>query len=355
MINTRTALIFLRKKPAIAIGGIACFFLIIGFSISSVIPVLNLGDIKAEVSEFSGNLADDSLSKLKAENQELSTKWGKLSAVLTTELKSLGVTQQNSERKIEATKIISKDSKEAYNNIPGLLKSGTAKPGYNKYKAINSANTQQASKNAVDKEGIGGYEAPLVDDATSWLVKKWGTNANKFLPSLNTLFKKNISMPDLSNYHLQLDTPKEIANTIEHLPLGMPVSYDKITSGFGSRLSPFTGTMKKHEGKDYGAPVGRKVIVTGDGKVIKSTWDHNYGLVIDVDHGLGITTRYAHLSKSFVRDGEILKKGDIIGLVGQTGAATGPHLHYEVQVNGNAFNPDRMEALRKRIGSVVEG
>lgn len=104
-----------------------------------------------------------------------------------------------------------------------------------------------------------------------------------------------------------------------------------------------------HSGLDFRATSGTPVKVTADGKVIQADWVGGYGRLVEVDHGFGLTTRYAHLSGFEVEVGDAIRKGAIIGYVGSTGRSTGPHLHYEVRIDDEAvdplqFRPDRRES-----------
>lgn len=112
-----------------------------------------------------------------------------------------------------------------------------------------------------------------------------------------------------------------------------------ITSEFGWRKDPITGVTEYHEGIDISAPGGTQVKSAGEGVVIESGNDAGYGKVVVIDHGYGIVTRYAHLSKSYVVVGQKVKKGSIIGAVGSSGKSTGPHVHYEVRIDGVPVNP----------------
>lgn len=115
----------------------------------------------------------------------------------------------------------------------------------------------------------------------------------------------------------------------------------RITAGFGQRMDPFSGEAAFHPGIDIAEPYGRDVTATGDGLVIEAEPDAGYGRSILIDHGDGITTRYAHLSRIFVVVGEQVRQGEIIGAVGMSGRTTGPHLHYEVRIHGTPVNPSR--------------
>jgi len=112
-----------------------------------------------------------------------------------------------------------------------------------------------------------------------------------------------------------------------------------VTSGFGFRISPFTGGRQMHDGIDVATRVGTPVVAPADGMVTFIGRESGFGKVMTIDHGYGIVTRYAHLARSLVKTGQKVKRGDRIAEVGNTGRSTGPHLHYEVRVNGIPVNP----------------
>lgn len=114
-----------------------------------------------------------------------------------------------------------------------------------------------------------------------------------------------------------------------------------ISSTFGYRYSPFTGQSQLHAGLDISNRPGTPVIAPAKGVVTFSGWDGAYGTCIIINHGNGISTRYAHLQKSVVKEGQMLGRGDLIAHVGNSGRSTGPHLHYEVRVGGVCVNPMR--------------
>jgi murein DD-endopeptidase MepM/ murein hydrolase activator NlpD len=123
------------------------------------------------------------------------------------------------------------------------------------------------------------------------------------------------------------------------VPSRMPLEGAALTSGFGMRTHPVLGGRRQHRGIDLAAPTGTPVYATADGVVSRADWYSSYGLYISLEHGAAMQTRYAHLSRLAVAAGDSVKKGDLIGYVGSTGRSTGPHLHYEVRVEGLAVNP----------------
>jgi murein DD-endopeptidase MepM/ murein hydrolase activator NlpD len=141
----------------------------------------------------------------------------------------------------------------------------------------------------------------------------------------------------LSELEKLLQTKKEM---LIHTPSIWPV-HGWVTSGFGFRTNPFTGLTQMHEGLDISNRLGTPVIVPADG-IVSATGTHfSLGNAVVVSHGFGVTTRFYHLSKILVGAGQKVKRGDKIAEVGTTGKSTGPHLHYEVRVNGISVNPVR--------------
>jgi murein DD-endopeptidase MepM/ murein hydrolase activator NlpD len=114
-----------------------------------------------------------------------------------------------------------------------------------------------------------------------------------------------------------------------------------LSSGFGYRVSPFTGLREFHKGLDFAGRKGTKIIAPADGVVSFVGRNGSYGKMIKIDHGHGIITRYGHLQKALKKRGEAVKRGDVIALMGNTGHSTGPHLHYEVLLNGLPVNPKK--------------
>ncbi len=117
-----------------------------------------------------------------------------------------------------------------------------------------------------------------------------------------------------------------------------------LSSGYGTRRDPFSGDKGFHPGLDISADSGDPIIAPGDGVVESASVNGNYGNLVVLDHGFGITTRYGHLSRFAVTNGEQVHRGDIIGYVGSTGRSTSPHLHYEIWINGQLTNPLRLLA-----------
>lgn len=133
------------------------------------------------------------------------------------------------------------------------------------------------------------------------------------------------------------------------LPTGLPLmQVFSITSDFGVRADPMTHQTSMHEGIDFVAPVGTQVLSTADGKVLRSGRAGAYGEMVEIEHGEGFVSRYAHLSRRHVHDGDMVVRGQLIGLLGNTGRSTGPHLHYEVTYQGQPMHPTKAFAAWAR-------
>lgn len=112
-----------------------------------------------------------------------------------------------------------------------------------------------------------------------------------------------------------------------------------MSSGYGMRVHPVLGGLRAHKGIDLPATTGTPIHASADGVVGKADWFGGYGLFVELEHGAGMETRYGHMSRIAVAEGQRVRKGDVIGYVGSTGRSTGAHLHYEVRIGGEAVNP----------------
>lgn len=128
-------------------------------------------------------------------------------------------------------------------------------------------------------------------------------------------------------------------NTI--LPLGAPVEKVRVTSNYGMRNDPFTGEPKRHRGIDFAGQIGTELMAVAPGRVVSAGERVGYGTTVEIDHGLGFTTLYAHLSQILVTRGDWVRPGTVVGLGGSSGRSTGPHLHYEIRYKGVPFDPSK--------------
>lgn len=131
------------------------------------------------------------------------------------------------------------------------------------------------------------------------------------------------------------------------IPRVLPVADGYDASGFGWRFDPFTGRRTPHDGVDFAAPAGTPIVAAAGGVVVAAQWHPEYGNLVDIDHGNGLKTRYAHASRMLVKPGDLVKPGQQVALVGSTGRSTGAHLHFEVHVDGTPQNPNRFLAVAK--------
>ena len=145
---------------------------------------------------------------------------------------------------------------------------------------------------------------------------------------------------------LSLDDTQELAEHKEEfstvIPAIWPIDRTKlkyVSSLYGMRMHPRYGTWRMHEGVDLSAPKGTPVYATGNGVISEAKWRPGYGQLIEINHGFGYKTRYGHLSKMFVIEGDSVTRGEVIGEVGNTGVSSGAHLHYEVRYRNNTVNP----------------
>ena len=122
-------------------------------------------------------------------------------------------------------------------------------------------------------------------------------------------------------------------------PTVWPIQGARFTSGFGYRRSPVRGRMVFHHGLDFAAPRGTRIFSASNGEVITAEYSSGYGRMVEVDHGYGITSRYAHCNSLFVRPGDWVEAGQVIATVGSTGQTTGPHLHFELLIDGQVVDP----------------
>jgi murein DD-endopeptidase MepM/ murein hydrolase activator NlpD len=125
------------------------------------------------------------------------------------------------------------------------------------------------------------------------------------------------------------------------MPTLFPILEGWYSSNFGYRIDPFTGQQSMHDGIDFPAEAGTPIVATASGKVVLAEWHPAYGKMVEVDHGNGLVSRYAHTSMMLVKEGDLVVRGQRIATVGSTGRSTGPHLHFEVRLNGVPQNPAR--------------
>ncbi|MDZ7374875.1 MAG: M23 family metallopeptidase [candidate division KSB1 bacterium] len=189
----------------------------------------------------------------------------------------------------------------------------------------------------VRNVGVGGNESSVFDD----LDPTQGPGVDNLSAYLDEL-ERRIQLAFESRAEIE-EKFRENQELLRHIPSIRPVVGGRIAAGYGYRLDPLIGKIRHHDGVDLAAPQGTQVFAAADGVVesvaARSSLSPGYGREVIINHGFGFKTRYAHLSRVLVQPGQKVSRWDVIGLVGQTGRATGPHLHYEVLVNGLPVNP----------------
>jgi murein DD-endopeptidase MepM/ murein hydrolase activator NlpD len=163
-----------------------------------------------------------------------------------------------------------------------------------------------------------------------------------------------LGYPLLTSFEATLDSAKSFNAGLEDLErswqeqytwlLGLPTQYpiqyaNRLSSNYGVRVDPFTGTLAQHPGVDFSAPSGTPILAAASGKVIAAGKDPAYGNYVEIEHADGFTTKYGHARKLNVKEGQVVARGQMIAEVGSTGRSTGPHLHYEVLLDGRHINP----------------
>ena len=146
-----------------------------------------------------------------------------------------------------------------------------------------------------------------------------------------------------------VDRRERLRDLVEKIPFGRPIKAADISSGFGRRIDPITGQLAMHTGMDFRDEPGTPVAATAPGTVVQAGWGGEYGRQVEVRHAGGLVTRYAHLESVAVKIGDTVKAGTIIGKLGDTGRSTGPHLHYEVLLDGVARNPQPFVEGRRNV------
>jgi murein DD-endopeptidase MepM/ murein hydrolase activator NlpD len=146
----------------------------------------------------------------------------------------------------------------------------------------------------------------------------------------------------------------QLTRSLVSIPVRRPIAGEgEIMSGFGVRIDPFLSRPAMHTGLDFRANVGDPILVTANGTVTTAGWTGGYGKMVEVDHGNGFSTRYGHMSEIDVKVGQQVKLGQSLGKVGTTGRSTGPHLHYETRIDGEAVDPQRFLGAGSKLADVL--
>ncbi|MDA1107402.1 MAG: M23 family metallopeptidase [Proteobacteria bacterium] len=183
--------------------------------------------------------------------------------------------------------------------------------------------------------GVGG---PLM------AASKPATKTGNPFADMNDMFEDSVA-----EMETQMSRWARLEGLFEHLPIVAPINTGQLSSRFGKRQDPFTNRWATHNGLDLSAPLNTPAYSTAPGKVTFAGRNGPYGYMVEIDHGLGLTTRHGHLNKLLVKSGEQVGLRHKIGLVGSSGRSTGPHLHYEVMFQGKPHDPARFLEAGKYV------
>lgn len=222
-------------------------------------------------------------------------------------------------------------------------------------KLLRAEVTQTRALDSVER-GYGGQvtrmrtvlaELGLSSPQDSSLTRFSNAMGGPFLPFFRTddPFERQMSRIRLAAREFET-----LGQTFEAVPVRRPTQAAlEVTSGYGMRLDPFLKQFALHTGVDFRAEPGDPVRAAAGGKVTQAGWQGGYGIMVEIDHGNGLATRYAHLSAVDVAEGTTIPAGRIIGRTGNTGRSTGPHLHYEIRMNGDTIDPMRFLKAGARL------
>lgn len=178
----------------------------------------------------------------------------------------------------------------------------------------------------------GGPFVPVIQEEQGGLLAR-------FTPTARDTLKAATLDQATATVDAQISRWAVVQAILASMPFAAPLDDYALSSGFGGRHDPFNGRLARHEGLDFTSAYKAEVVSTAPGKVTYAGWRAAYGRLVEIDHGNGISTRYAHLAKIDVKSGEKVDFGDVVGLLGSSGRSTGPHLHYEILLNGRPYDP----------------
>lgn len=191
------------------------------------------------------------------------------------------------------------------------------------------------SRRLSGHEGSGGQGGPLL-----WVVPAPGRTHEEASARLDAAMGE-VQRLEEALTQVQQRWQQDLLR-LDQVPSTLPLEGGfTVTSGLGFRMDPLTGWPSRHEGLDFSAPTGTPVHVTAHGRVLSSGFSGEYGELVEVGHADGFVTRYAHLQRRHVQEGDLLERGALVGWLGNTGRSSGPHLHYEVRYMGKPMHPSQ--------------
>jgi len=217
---------------------------------------------------------------------------------------------------------------------------------------------QMAALAAVDRAAAGAADRDAAILADAGLDAKKLAD-RKLSPPMGGPFEPLDAGPSASAFDRaaaraarDVELAEKLRALMAYVPLGKPLAGDMaVASPFGYRIDPFLGRPALHAGVDLLQAYGAEIRAAGAGRVVHAGPIGGYGLMVEIDHGTGLATRYAHLSQVLVDEGEEVDKGAVVGRLGTTGRATGPHLHYEVRIDGEPVDPERFLRAGERLAA----
>jgi murein DD-endopeptidase MepM/ murein hydrolase activator NlpD len=200
---------------------------------------------------------------------------------------------------------------------------------------LESMAAKAANKKSAALAQPASYYPTLPDTGKNGSTAHAENQGGPFIPYDSTTALNDSDQELLAN----VDRLVLLHDIVNQLPLYRPINGAQVTGPFGKRIDPFNGRWAIHPGIDLAGPTGSHIYAASAGTVISAGHKIAYGNMVDIDHGFGIVTRYAHMSKILVKEGDFVKKGQQIGVQGSTGRSTGAHLHFEVRINDRPVNP----------------
>lgn len=208
----------------------------------------------------------------------------------------------------------------------------------------NTQNSRGDTQVSNDEDALGGMEIDCVGNDCL------AASDSELAVPLALSIDSDTSLLEEADVLRQLDS---LAEAVRILPIRLPTN-GHITSQYGPRRSPFTRRVKVHKGIDFSTPTGSYIYSTADGIIKSVKRSKTYGLSIDVEHNERLVTRYAHLSRALVNQGEKICAGEVLALAGSSGRSTGPHLHYEIIVDGKALDPLKVISLGSEFARILQ-
>lgn len=203
----------------------------------------------------------------------------------------------------------------------------------NIYRTIFESEPIDASIRRAGSGGVNRYES-MKDMGNAELIINTSRKLDELYKAIYVQSKSYDEIETMARNKIDM-----LASIPAILPLSMKDKKIRVSSSFGYRVHPIYKTVKLHAGMDFAGPIGTPIYATGNGKVVYAEMHRGYGKCLMIDHGFNYKTLYAHMDKFNVKAGKRVKRGDIIGYIGNTGISTGPHLHYEVKKNNIAVDP----------------